>query len=129
MLISVIIIIIFIHYFSIINVIYIRMQSTYKYIASSLTHACLQLNSMLKYLLFQAKISYTKMDCSTGLQRCQRYLVGVSCIESLVANECKIIPNLQKLENHQYVRFLIISVRRHYLVISEMMDNYIHYSN
>ncbi|XP_013400771.1 zinc finger FYVE domain-containing protein 26-like [Lingula anatina] len=62
--------------------------------------------SMMKYLLFNAKMKFLSCGNSNGIAQCEMYSGRVEMLNLLVASHCKHIPSLQKLTQLETVRRL-----------------------
>ena len=68
-------------------------------------------HSMLKSLLFSAKIKFVSASHNSGLEQCEIYLDRVNLLDLLVTHNCVHIPSVQQLTKIDVVRYA--NIHRH----------------
>ncbi len=61
-------------------------------------------SSVLKFMLFHAKMKFLKAGDNTGVAQCDAYLGRIDLLKLLVAANCSYVPSIQQLTKMDSLR-------------------------
>lgn len=81
---------------------------------------CGVLFSILKYLLFHAKVKLQKVGDNSGVGLCDQYLARLDLLTLLVKDNCPYIPSMQQLTKVEILRYSVLSVTEIYICPADL---------